>query len=224
MGFLLRVILFVSLLLLGLDNLGFNVTTLIAGLGVGGIAVALATQNILGDLFASFSIVMDRPFVIGEFIDVDGTFLGTVENIGLRTTRLRSLTGEQLVLSNNDLIKCRLRNYKRMEERRILFRFGVLYQTSHQQLAAIPKMVQDIIEAEPETRFDRAHFCQYGDSSLDFEVVYYILSREFTIYMNHHQNILLAIFKKFEDEGISFAYPTRTVFLEKGSSEDSTTA
>jgi small-conductance mechanosensitive channel len=160
-GFILKILLWFILLLVALDNFGVNVTTLVAGLGISGIAVALAVQNILGDLFASFSIVFDKPFVIGDFIIVDD-FLGTVEYVGLNTTRIRSLSGEQVILSNTDLLKSRIRNFKRMFERRVVFAIGVLYQTSYEQLIEIPKMIQNIIEDHSQVRFDRAHFKEYG--------------------------------------------------------------
>jgi small-conductance mechanosensitive channel len=152
-----RIGLWAALLLLALDNVGIDITTLVAGLGIGGVAIALATQNILGDLFASLSIVLDKPFVVGDFIIV-GDLLGTVEHVGLKTTRVRSLSGEQLVFSNADLLGSRIRNYKRMAERRIVFSLGVTYQTSEEQLASIPGMLRGIIAAEPGVRFDRAHF------------------------------------------------------------------
>lgn len=220
MSFIGRLLLWTVILLLLLDNLGIDVTALVAGLGVGGIAVALAVQNILGDLFASLSIVIDKPFVIGDFIEVDN-FLGTVEHVGLKTTRLRSNTGEQIVISNSDLLKTRIRNYKRMQERRILFRFGVVYQTRPAQLKAIPGIVQKIIDDLAETRFDRAHFVQFGDSSLDFEVVYWMLNPEFIAFRNAQQQINLALFEQFGEVGIDFAYPTQTLFVQKLGNEPS---
>lgn len=212
LGFIARVVLWSVLLLMILDNLGFNITTLVASLGIGGIAVALAVQNILGDIFASLSIAMDKPFVIGDFIIV-GEQLGTVEYIGLKTTRIRSLSGEQIVFSNNDLLSSRIRNYKRMFERRVVFGFGVIYQTTLDQLKQIPVMVREIIEGLENARFDRAHFKEYGDSSLDFEVVYYVLSPDYNAYMDIQQAINLAIFEKFAKAGIDFAYPTRTLYM-----------
>ena len=170
LGFVGRIVLWSVVLLMILDNLGVNITALVASLGIGGIAVALAVQNILGDIFASLSIALDRPFAIGDFIVV-GDVLGTVEYIGLKTTRIRSLSGEQIVFSNADLLKSRIRNYKRMTERRVVFGFGVVYQTPHDKLERIPAMVREVIEAQPKTRFDRAHFKEYGDSALAFEAV-----------------------------------------------------
>lgn len=214
LGFVSRIILWSGLLLLGLANLGINIGPALAGLGVGGIAVALALQNVLGDLFASLAIVLDKPFVVGDFIIVDD-LMGTVERVGLKTTRLRSLSGEQLVFANADLLGSRIRNYKRMIERRVLFRIGVTYQTPHDQLAAIPAMIREIIEAQPSTRFDRCHFQGYGDSSLDIEAVYYVLDPNYSRYMDTQQQINLAIHRRFHEDGIEFAYPTRTVFVER---------
>ncbi len=212
-GFLLRLTLWVLVALVALDTAGVDITALVAGLGVGGIAVALAVQNILGDLFASLSIVLDKPFVIGDFIIVDD-MMGTVEHIGMKTTRVRSLSGEQLVFSNNDLLGSRIRNYKRMDERRALFRFGVTYQTPKEQLERIPALVREIVESQGNTRFDRAHFAGYGDSSLDFEVVYYMLVPDYNAYMDTQQAINLELFGRFQELGVDFAYPTQTIYVE----------
>ena len=211
-GFLISIALWIIIFLVVLDNFGVDVTALVAGLGIGGIAIALAVQKILGDLFASLSIVLDKPFVVGDFILV-GDFLGTVENVGLKTTRIRSLSGEQLVFSNSDLLESRIRNFKRMYERRVVFHFGVEYQTPPEKLEWIPIAVREIIESLPDLRFDRAHFKEYGDSSLNFEVVYYVLVSDFNTYMDRHQAINLAIYRAFEDREIAFAFPTRTLHL-----------
>ncbi|MFB6285324.1 MAG: mechanosensitive ion channel family protein, partial [Candidatus Bipolaricaulia bacterium] len=168
--------------LLSLANLGINISALIAGLGVGGIAVALALQGLLTDLFASLSIVMDKPFVIGDFVIV-GEYMGNIEHIGLKTTRVRSLSGEQLIFSNNDMLNSRIRNYKRMEERRILFTIGVTYDTPSEKLERIPTMIREIIESQNLTRFDRSHFKSYGDFALIVESVYYVLSPDYYVYM-----------------------------------------
>ncbi|MFN7958884.1 MAG: mechanosensitive ion channel family protein [Holophagaceae bacterium] len=202
-------------LLLALENLGVNVTGLVTGLGIGGIAVALALQNILGDLFASLSIVLDKPFVIGDFLVVQD-FLGTVEYIGLKTTRLRSLSGEQIIFPNGELLKSRIRNFKRMTERRVAFNLGVTYQTSHERLKETAKLLQQIVEAQPSVRFDRAHFKEFGDSALVFEIVYYILDPDYNFYMDTQQAINLEVFRQFEAKGLAFAYPTRTLILEHG--------
>ncbi|MFQ5707362.1 MAG: mechanosensitive ion channel family protein [bacterium] len=214
LGFVAKLVLWAIMLLIALDNLGIDITGLIAGLGIGGIAIALAVQNILGDLFASLSIVLDKPFVIGDFIILD-TYMGTVKQIGLKTTRIQSISGEQLIISNSDLLSSRIRNYKRMYERRVVFSLGVVYQTSYEKLAAIPLFLKEIIEKEEEARFDRAHFKDYGDSSLNYEIVYYVRNPNYNVYMDTQQNINLAIFRRFEQEGIEFAYPTQTLFLQK---------
>lgn len=210
--FIARLLLWTVVLLLALDNLGIDITALATTLGVGGIAVALALQNVLGDLFASLSIVLDKPFVIGDFIIV-GDHLGTVERVGLKTTRLRSLSGEQLIFANGDLLSSRVRNYKRMAERRIVFGFGVVYQTPADRLEAIPGMVREIIESLENTRFDRAHFKGFGNFSLDFEVVYYVLVPDYNVYMDIQQQINLALYRQFEQKGIEFAYPTQTLYV-----------
>ena len=212
LGVIIKLALWAIIVLLALDNMGVNITALVAGLGIGGVAVALAMQNILGDLFASLSIVIDKPFVIGDFIVVDD-LLGTVERIGLKTTRVRSLLGEQLVFSNSDLLNSRIRNYRRMFERRIVFSIGVTYQTPYEKVAAIPSMIREIIEVQESTRFDRAHFKEYGDSALKFEVVYYVLVPDYNKYMDLQQTINLGIYERFEKEGIEFAYPTQTIYL-----------
>lgn len=193
------------------DNLGYDVTAIIAGLGIGGIAVALAAQNILGDLFNYFVIFFDRPFEVGDFIIVD-TKLGTVEHIGIKTTRVKSLTGEQLIFSNSDLTNSRIHNYKRMERRRIVFSISVVYQTKKEHLEAIPKIIRAAIEEHNDVQFDRSHFSSYGDSSLNFETVYFVLSSDYNRYMDIHQAINLRIFETFLKEGIEFAYPTRMLY------------
>ncbi len=215
LGFIGTLLVWVIVLLLILDNIGVEITSLIAGLGISGIAVALAVQNILGDLFASLSIILDKPFVIGDFIIISD-YMGTVENIGLRTTRIRSLSGEQIVFSNTDLVQSRLRNYKQMADRRVVFSFGVLYQTPPETLAMIPNWIQEIVEVQEQTRFDRAHFKAFGDSALDFEVVYYMLVPDYLVYMDTQQAINLALFRRFAEAGVEFAYPTQTVFVEGG--------
>ncbi len=203
-----------------LDNLGFRVSAVITGLGIGGIAVALAAQAILGDLFAYFVIFFDRPFEIGDFIIV-GDKLGSVEYIGLKTTRLRSLSGEQLVFSNKDLTDSRIHNYKKMERRRILFQLGVTYQTTLEQVKEIPGIVKQIIESQPDTMFDRGHFAKYGDFSLNFEFVYYVLSPDYNKYMDTQQAINFEIYKSFDEKGIEFAYPTQTLFMSMLNGNDS---
>jgi small-conductance mechanosensitive channel len=208
-----KLILFTALVLTALDLFGVNITHLVAGLGIGGVAIALAVQNILSDILASLSIVLDRPFEIGDSIEVNGV-IGKIEKIGLKTTRLRSVNGEQVIYSNTDLLKSIIKNYKRMQERRVVFRIGVIYQTTPEQLKLIPKLIQEIITQTPKTRFDRCHFIQYADSALEFETVYWVLSPEYIDYMNAHETILLKIFEKFLENKIDFAYPTRTIFYQ----------
>ena len=198
-----------------LDNLGFEISAVIAGLGIGGIAVALAAQAVLGDLFSYFSIIMDRPFETGDFIILSGEHLGTIEHIGIKTTRIRSLGGEQIVLSNSDLTSSRIKNYKRMQKRRVVFHLGVTYQTSYDRLKEIPEVIKGTITGIGGTTFDRAHFSSYGDFSLNFEVVYYVLSSDYNKYMDIQQAINLTIYEEFEKRGIEFAYPTQTLFMEK---------
>jgi len=215
----LRLFLSVIAVLLALDNIpGVEITALVASLGIGGIAVALALQNVLGDLFASLSIVFDKPFFVGDFIIVD-SYLGTVENIGLKTTRIRSLSGEQLIFSNNDLLKSRIRNYKRMSERRVVFSIGVTYETPADKLKKVPDMIRVIIDGIDKTRFDRAHFSAYGDFSLNFEIVYYVLDPDYNLYMDIQQEINLRIYRQFQEETIAFAYPTRTLYLNRVAEE-----
>ena len=207
-----RVIVWSIVLIILLDNLGIKISALVAGLGIGGIAIALAAQSVLGDLFSYFIIFFDRPFEIGDFIII-GDFLGTVEDIGIKTTRLRSLGGEELIFSNQDLTNSRVRNYKRMNRRRIVFKFGVIYQTTLAQLKKIPQLVEEIITQIPETTFDRAHFASYGDFSLNYEVVYHVEISDYKKYMDIQQEINFQLKEAFEKQGIEFAYPTQTVFL-----------
>lgn len=207
------VVVWAVVVLLFLDNVGIDVTALVAGLGVGGIAIALAVQNILGDLFASLSIILDKPFLVGDFLIIDEK-MGTVESIGLKTTRLRSLSGEQLVFANADLLQSRIRNYGRMDERRAVFEFGVVYGTDPTKLRSIPGIVREAVEANERTRFDRSHFKAFGDSSLDFETVYFVTVPDYNAYMDVQQAINLAVFERFAEEEIEFAFPTRTVYAE----------
>lgn len=207
-----RLVIWLVAFLLIFENLGFDVTALVAGLGIGGIAVALAAQSVLGDLFSSLAIVLDRPFEVGDFIVFDNQS-GTVEKIGVKTTRIRSLTGEQIACSNSDLVKSRIHNYKRMKERRVVTVLGTTYDTPHSKLKRIPGMIKDIVDGQKRARFDRAHFRSFGDSALEFEMVYWILSPDYTTYMDIQQSINFAIFHAFEDEGIAFAFPSRTLYI-----------
>lgn len=214
LNFVGRTLIWCMVLLLALDNIGVNITALVAGLGVGGIAVALAMQTILGDLFSSLSIVLDKPFVIGDFLIVD-ELLGTVEYVGLKTTRLRSLSGEQLVFSNSDLLNSRIRNFGRMYERRVPFTIGVTYQTPRSKLEIIPQIIRDAVDAQQNTRMDRSNFKAHGDFALLFESVYYVKVPDYNEYMNIQEAINLFIHQRFEEEGIEFAYPTQTLYLKQ---------
>jgi small-conductance mechanosensitive channel len=206
----LRTVLWAVLLLAMLANLGVNITALVASLGVGGVAVALAVQNILGDLFASLSIAVDKPFEVGDFITLPGV-AGSVELVGLKTTRIRALSGEQIVISNTELLKQTINNYKRMEQRRVVFKFGLSYDTTPEQAEEVPAIVRRAIEAQEKTRFDRAHFMAFGESSLDYEVVYLVLSADYNLYMDIQQRLNLALMREFDKLGVGFAFPTRTL-------------
>lgn len=212
MVFLLRLTIMLTVLLTVLANLGINITAFVASLGIGGVAIALALQTVLGDLFASLSIGLDKPFEVGDFIVVDD-LQGTVEYIGIKTTRLRSLSGEQLIRSNAELLKSAIRNFKRMSERRVLFTFGVTHQTSGEKITELTQAIRQIISAISITRFDRAHFVRIGDSSLDFEVVYYLQSSEYSVYMDTQQRINLELMQACAQRDIAFAHPTTTLHV-----------
>lgn len=198
----LRILLFVVIGLLLLANFGADIRGLLAGVGVAGIAVALAVQNILGDLFASFSIMLDKPFVVGDFIGFDDGNSGTVERIGIKTTRIRALSGEQLVFSNTDLLKSRIHNYGDMPERRVSFQINVAYETPLEQLQELPALLHDIVTRQAQVRFDRAHFARYGDYGLTYEIVYYVLSADYYLYMDVQQAINLEIFHRLRERQI----------------------
>jgi len=214
LSFFARLTLWSILILIILDNMNFDISPLIASLGVGGVAVALATQKILGDIFCSLAILLDKPFVVGDFIVVD-QFRGVVEYIGVKTTRLRSLQGEQIVISNADLLASRIQNFKRMTERRVLFNIGVTYETPYEKLKMIPDIIKDIIDSIEAARFDRAHFKQYGDFALIYEIVYYVASGDYKRYMDIQQRLNLEVYKRFEELNIEFAYPTQTLYINK---------
>lgn len=211
---IIQIIIWLAGLLFLVDNLGYNITTLIAGLGIGGIAIALAAQTILGDLFSYLVIFFDKPFEIGDFIIIDDK-MGSVEYIGIKTTRIRTLGGEQLICSNTDLTNSRVHNYKRMNERRVVFSFGIVYSTPSALIKQIPNSVQHIITSQEGTRFDRCHFKSFGDFSLNFETVYYILSADYNTFMDKQQEINLSVFEYFEQKQIDFAFPTQTLYINK---------
>lgn len=197
-----------------LQNLGINVTSLVAGLGIGGVAIALAAQSILGDLFSSFAILFDKPFEPGDFIIV-GNYMGVVEDIGIKTTRLRALQGEEIVISNTELTSSKIQNFKKMRERRVPFKFGILYETEPDTLIKVNQIVERIIKKQDKTRFDRCNLVNFGDYALEFEVVYYVLSGDYNEFLNIHENILLSIYKEFKKQNIILAYPTQTLYISK---------
>ena len=203
-------------LILFLDNIGVKITSLVAGLGIGGVALAFAAQNVLADIFCFFTIFFDKPFEIGDFI-ISGDHMGTVEHIGVKTTRLRALGGEQLVVSNTDLTGSRIRNYKTMQQRRVIFTLGVTYDTPNEKLQAIPDMIKKIIEGTEDTTFSRVHFASFGTYSLNIEVVYFVLTSDFDRYMDINQRVNLGIKDGFEQLGVKFAFPTSIVQMQQGS-------
>jgi small-conductance mechanosensitive channel len=211
--FLGSIVIWAGVVLLILDNWGIKISALVAGLGVVGVAGALAVQNVLGDLFASLSIVFDKPFVLGDFIIVDKD-MGTVENIGLKTTRVRSLTGEQLIFSNSDLLRSRIRNTKRQQERRVQLGFGVAYETPPAKLERVVDIIKQSLNGVEKVRFERAHLAGFGDSALNYELVYWVIEPDFNLHMDIQQAFMLKVIRALEAEGIEFAYPTRKVFLE----------
>lgn len=201
-------------LLLFISNLGYDVTTLIAGLGIGGIAIAFALQGILSDLFASFSIYLDKPFKKGEFIMVDDD-LGTVEKVGIKSTRINSLRGELLVISNKELTDARIHNFTQMSTRRVVSKIGIVYDTDLAKTKKAKELIKKVVENIENVKFDRVHFKEFGDFSLNFELVYYILSPDYNTYMDLQEEINLNIKKEFEKAKIEFAYPTQTVYIKK---------
>jgi len=206
-----RIFVWALVLLLALDNLGVEVTALLAGLGVGGVAAALAAQSTLGDLFAALSIFLDKPFAIGDFVSA-GAHSGTIEHVGMKTTRIRSLTGEQVVVGNSDLLNDRIRNLGRMVQRRVALEIGVVYDTPLETLRAIPTWIEEIVTARPRARFDRAHLTEHGPYSINFQAVYYVEVPDFEVYMDVRQEVALTLHEKFESEGVEFAYPTQVVY------------
>ncbi len=214
---LVKTVVWVLAFILVLDNLGIKVSTFVAGLGISGIAVALAAQAVLGDLFSYFVIYLDRPFQPGHFIKV-GDFMGVVESVGLKTTRLRSLSGELIVMSNKHLTDSQLQNYKEMTRRRVVFVFGVEYKTTEAQLRAIPGVVKELVQSISGTTFDRSHFRDFGDSSLNYESVFYVESPDYNRYMDIMQEINFGLKTRLEGMGIGFPFPTRTIYMAKDES------
>ncbi len=202
-----------------LDNRGYDVTAIIASLGIGGIAIALAAQNIVGDIFNYFVIFFDKPFEVGDFVVIDEKN-GVIEYVGLKTTRIKTLSGEQLVFSNSDLTNSRIHNFKKMERRRIVFKIRTTYETTHTQLKEVPGLLKAIVTEQKPVTFDRAHFLAYTDSGLDFEVVYYVESGDYNLYMDIQQSINLRIHEEFESRNINVAVPTRTLYINRGGEDD----
>jgi small-conductance mechanosensitive channel len=196
------------------NNFGFNVSTLLASLGIGGVAIALASQAILGDLFGYLVIFFDKPFEIGDFVILSNDVMGTVEYIGIKTTRIRSLSGEQLIISNTNMTNSTIRNYKRMERRRVVFRLQLPYKTSLKKVQMIPGLVTDIVKAQPDIQFDRAHLAEYGTYSINYEIVYFLLTDDYNKFMDTQQRILYSIREAFDKHGIEFAYPTQSLVLD----------
>lgn len=198
-----------------LSNLGINVTSLIAGLGIGGIAVAFALQNILEDLFSSFAIFFDKPFRVGDFIVVGGNYKGAVERIGIKTTRLRSLQGEELIISNKELTSAKIQNFGRIEQRRVVLNIGVTYETSPEKLKKVPQIIKEIVTSIENVDFDRAYLVKFGDFAIIFELVYFVKTSDYLVHLKAQQEILLKLKEAFEKENIEFAYPTQTLYLRK---------
>ncbi|HBE88102.1 MAG TPA: mechanosensitive ion channel protein MscS [Elusimicrobia bacterium] len=209
-----KTVLWVTAAIFVLSNLGVNVTAALAGLGIGGVAVALAAQAILGDLFNFFVILLDKPFKIGDFVILDD-MMGTIEHIGLKSTRVRSLGGELIIISNTRMLTGGLRNYKAMNQRRVVFKIGVTYQTPIEKLRRIPELIKGAVSAVPDTRFDRCNLQAYGAYSIDFETVYYVTLADYNVYAADHEAVLLKIGEAFAGEKIEFAYPTQTLFVNK---------
>lgn len=216
MGVGAKVILWILVIVTTLKSVfGIEITPLITGLGVSGIAVALAVQNILGDLLAALAIVFDKPFDVGDTIGVD-QITGTVEHIGLKTTRIRSVTGEQIIIGNGDLLKSRLRNYRRMYQRRVAFSLDVTFDTPPDTLARLPELIERIVSSQSPVKFDRSHVSTFGDSAVRIETVYFVLDPDYKKYMDVHQAINLEILRQFDARHVRFAFPSRTVYVEDG--------
>ena len=211
---ILRALIWAAAALFVLDNLGVNVSAVLTGLGIGGVAVALAAQAILGDLFNFFVILLDKPFNIGDFV-VSDAVSGTIEHIGLKSTRIRSISGEMVIVSNSNLLSSRIRNYKDLDKRRVVFKTGVLYQTGAEKLRRIPALIKTAVLGRTGTEFERSNLYNAGDFSIDFETVYYISGNDYKIYMDTQEQVLLGILESFAKEGITFAYPTQTLFVNK---------
>jgi small-conductance mechanosensitive channel len=209
-----KIVLWAIGILMVLSNLGVDVTSLVAGLGVGGIAVAFALQGVLGDLFASFSIFIDQPFKVGDYVQA-GAESGTIKKVGMKTSRIKTLSGEELVVLNTDIGSARVRNFSRMEKRRIKYDIGVVYGTSSKKLKEIPKIIEEIVKKEKDATFGRVRFTTFGDFALIFEVLYHINESDFDLYLEVQERINLGIYEEFEKNKIEFAFPTQTLHINK---------
>jgi small-conductance mechanosensitive channel len=208
-----NVLVFAVALIFIIDNLGGDVTALIAGLGVGGIAIGLAAQSLFEDLFAGLSIILDKPFVRGDFI-IFGDKMGSVQKVGLKSTRITTLQGQQLVVNNSKLLDYEINNYRRMAERRVVTKLGVIYQTPRAKLQMVPGEIRRIVEGTERVRFDRCHLAGYGDFAILFELVYWVQDRDYNVFMDVQQDILFGIHALFEENGIEFAFPTQSLHIE----------
>lgn len=208
----LRVSLYVIGIAIFLQNIGFQISAVLGGLGIGGIAIAFAIQNVLGDLFSFFSIYFDKPFKPGDFIVV-GTDKGTVEKVGIKSTRIKTLQGEELVLANSEITSARINNYRVMETRRVAMNIGVVYETPLEKLKEIPQIIQKIIDDEEFANFERVHLETLADYALIYELVFHITDKEYTTYMKTKQSVNFKIIEEFEKHGIEFAYPTQQLYL-----------
>lgn len=213
-GFIVKILILILAFVAVLSSLGFNVTSLIAGLGIGGVALAFGVQNILQDLFSAFSIYIDRPFAVGDFI-ISGEHMGTVKKVGLKNTRITALQGEEIIIPNKDLTGAPLQNFKKMNKRRIEFTLGIVYETELQKIKKIPDIIKAIFDKIPDAQLDRVHFKSYGDFSLNYEIVYYVLTSDYNRYMDIQQELNFTIFEEFAKEKIEFAYPTQLVYMKK---------
>jgi small-conductance mechanosensitive channel len=217
-GYAGRFVLWALLIVTALQNFGINVTALVTGLGIGGIAIALAVQNILGDLFAALAIVLDKPFIVGDSVQVD-TINGTIEHVGLKTTRIRSQSGEQIVIANSELLKTRIRNFKRMEQRRVAFNLDLAFDTPPETLAKVSAMVRQVIESHPNVQFDRCHLLAIAETGLRVETVYVVLDPDFNRYADIHHAVNLELIRRFREQRIEFAAPAKSVYFRHASGE-----
>ena len=214
-----KALIWIAGILMLIENLGYNITTIITGLGIGGIAIALAAQNILTDLFSYFVIFFDKPFEIGDTISVNN-ITGTVEHIGIKTSHIRVFTGEQLIMPNTELVKSTIKNIKRLQRRGILFKINVTYDTAKEKLALIPALIKEILDKQEHASLDRCHLTTLNDFSITYDCLYFIDSSDFKLYLDIQQNIYLEMINVFAAQGIDFAFPTQTVILQPPADTD----